>query len=52
MKKAEFDAKALTVKSLELRKVVLEMIMKSGGGHIGGDFSVAYTSPFVSLYTR
>ena len=39
MKKQEFDAKALTVRSLELRKVVLDMIMKSGGGHIGGDFS-------------
>lgn len=40
MKKTEFDAKALTVKSLELRRVVLDMIRKSGGGHIGGDFSV------------
>ena len=40
MKKTEFDAKALTIKSLELRKVVLDMIMNSGGGHIGGDFSV------------
>ncbi len=48
MKKAEFDAKALTVKSLGLRKVVLEMIMKSGGGHIGGDFSVMDT--LVTLY--
>ena len=48
MKKAEFDAKALTVKSLELRKVVLEMIRKSGGGHIGGDFSVMDT--LVTLY--
>lgn len=40
MEKRELDVKALTLKSLELRKVVLEMIMKSGGGHIGGDFSV------------
>lgn len=48
MKKTEFDAKALTVKSLELRKVVLEMIRKSGGGHIGGDFSVMDT--LVTLY--
>lgn len=30
----------LKVKSFELRQVVLDMIMKSGGGHIGGDFSV------------
>ena len=44
----EFDAKALTLKSLELRKVVLDMIMKSGGGHIGGDFSVIDT--LVTLY--
>ena len=48
MNKQEFDAKALTVKSLELRKVVLDMIMKSGGGHIGGDFSVMDT--LVTLY--
>lgn len=48
MKKQEFDAKALTVRSLELRKVVLDMIMKSGGGHIGGDFSVMDT--LVTLY--
>lgn len=40
MKNTKFDARALTVKALELRKVVLDMIMKSGGGHIGGDFSV------------
>lgn len=38
--KTGFDAKALTIRSLELRRVVLDMIMKSGGGHIGGDFSV------------
>ncbi len=30
----------LKAKSFELRQVVLDMIMKSGGGHIGGDFSV------------
>ena len=30
----------LSKKAFDLRKVVLEMIMKSGGGHIGGDFSV------------
>ncbi len=35
-----FDAKKLTIKSFDLRKVVVEMIKKSGGGHIGGDFSV------------
>ena len=40
MKKAEFDAKALTVKSLELRKVVLEMIRKSGGGHNRRNYSL------------
>lgn len=38
--KTEFDAKELTLISLELRKVVLDMIMKAGSGHIGGDFSV------------
>ena len=40
--------KELTIKALELRKVVLEMIMKSGGGHIGGDYSVMET--LVVLY--
>lgn len=30
----------LKVKSFELRQVVLDMIMNSGAGHIGGDFSV------------
>lgn len=40
MKKKKFDAKALEIKSLELRKVVLDMIRNAGGGHIGGDFSV------------
>ncbi|MBQ7147684.1 MAG: transketolase [Pseudobutyrivibrio sp.] len=40
--------KELTIKALELRKVVLEMIMKSGGGHIGGDYSVMET--LVALY--
>ena len=43
-----FNAKELTLKSLELRKVVLDMIKKSGGGHIGGDFSVIDT--LVTLY--
>ncbi|MCR5670370.1 MAG: transketolase [Butyrivibrio sp.] len=38
----------LTLKAMDLRKVVLEMIMKSGGGHIGGDFSVMET--LVTLY--
>jgi transketolase len=36
----EIEMENLTAKSFELREVVLEMIMKSGGGHIGGDFSV------------
>lgn len=40
----------LKVKSFELRQVVLEMIMKSGGGHIGGDFSVM--DILVALYDR
>ena len=40
--------KELSIKSMDLRKVVLEMIMKSGGGHIGGDFSVMET--LVTLY--
>ena len=43
-----FNAKKLTIKAMELRKVVVEMIMKSGGGHIGGDFSVMET--LVTLY--
>ncbi len=34
------NLKELEIKSYELRQVVLDMIMKSGGGHIGGDFSV------------
>lgn len=38
----------LKAKSYELRQVVLDMIMKSGGGHIGGDFSVMET--LVALY--
>ncbi|MCR5102433.1 MAG: transketolase [Butyrivibrio sp.] len=41
-------AKELTKKAYDLRKVVLEMIKKSGGGHIGGDFSVMET--LVVLY--
>ncbi len=40
--------KELTLKALDLRKVVVDMIMKSGGGHIGGDFSVMET--LVELY--
>lgn len=36
----DFNAKKLTELSYDLRKVVLEMIKKSGAGHIGGDFSV------------
>jgi len=31
---------ALTALSMELRENTLDMIMNSGGGHIGGDFSV------------
>ena len=42
------NTKELTIKALDLRKVVVEMIMKSGGGHIGGDFSVMET--LVTLY--
>lgn len=30
----------LKAKSFELRQVVLDMVKRSGGGHIGGDFSV------------
>lgn len=40
----------LTAKSLELRQVVLDMIMQSGGGHIGGDFSVM--DILVTLYFK
>lgn len=40
--------KELSIKSYELREVVLEMIKKSGGGHIGGDYSVMET--LVTLY--
>lgn len=43
-----FNAKELTRKSLELRKVVLDMIKHAGTGHIGGDFSVMDT--LVTLY--
>jgi len=45
---SDFNAKELAVKAMDLRKVVVEMIMKSGGGHIGGDFSVMET--LVTLY--
>ena len=41
-------AKNLSIKAMDLRKTVLEMIRKSGGGHIGGDFSVMET--LVVLY--
>ncbi len=44
----EQRVKELSIKAMDLRKVVLEMIMKSGGGHIGGDFSVMET--LVTLY--
>ena len=40
--------KELTLKALDFRKVVVDMIMKSGGGHIGGDFSIMET--LVTLY--
>ena len=42
--------KELTVKSFELRQVVLDMIKHSGGGHIGGDFSVM--DILVTLYFK
>ena len=32
--------KDLIIKSFELRQIALDMIMKAGSGHIGGDFSV------------
>lgn len=37
---SNLNAKELMRLSFRLRKVVLDMIMKAGGGHIGGDFSV------------
>lgn len=40
----------LKAKSFELRQVVLDMIKKSGGGHIGGDFSVM--DILVTLYFK
>lgn len=43
-----FNAKELTKLAFRLRKNVLDMIMKSGGGHIGGDFSVMET--LITLY--
>ena len=46
--KGIMNEKELTLKALDLRKVVVDMIMKSGGGHIGGDFSVMET--LVTLY--
>ena len=44
----KLSVKEMTEKSFALRLVVLDMIMKSGGGHIGGDFSVMDT--LVALY--
>lgn len=35
-----FNAKELEIRAFELRRVVLDMIVKAGCGHIGGDFSV------------
>lgn len=40
----------LKVRSFALRRVVLDMIRQSGGGHIGGDFSVM--DILVSLYFK
>lgn len=40
MNKSGLDGKELTKLSFRLRRVVLDMIMKAGTGHIGGDFSV------------
>ena len=40
----------LKCKSFELRQVVLDMIKRSGGGHIGGDFSVM--DILVTLYFK
>ena len=44
----KLSAREMTEKSFALRMVVLDMIKKSGGGHIGGDFSVMDT--LVALY--
>lgn len=44
------EMKELKAKSFELRQVVLDMIKRSGGGHIGGDFSVM--DILISLYFR
>lgn len=43
-----FNEKELSKLAYDLRETVVEMIMKSGGGHIGGDFSVMET--LVTLY--
>ena len=40
----------LKVRSFELRQVVLDMIRRSGSGHIGGDFSVM--DVLVTLYLK
>ena len=37
---SRLSAREMTEKSFALRQVVLDMIKRSGGGHIGGDFSV------------
>lgn len=42
--------KELKAKSFALRQVVLDMIKRSGGGHIGGDFSVMEI--LVTLYCK
>lgn len=48
--KKETAMKNLKVTSYKLRQVVLDMIKHSGGGHIGGDFSVM--DILVTLYFR
>jgi len=50
MKEQTLRQKELAQKAFDLRKVVVEMIMESGGGHIGGDFSVMET--LVTLYNQ
>lgn len=44
----KLSVREMTEKSYALRLVVLDMIKRSGGGHIGGDFSVMDT--LVALY--
>lgn len=50
IKEQTLRQKELAQKAFDLRKVVVEMIMESGGGHIGGDFSVMET--LVTLYNQ